>query len=116
RAKDLRYLAGFLLVLVLVNFVSSFFFTRFDFTKEKRYTLSPVTKEILRDLPGDIQVTVYLEGDFPAGFKRLRNAARDLLSDFRAYSQGHFRFNFVNPATGSEEDQQQAYQNLISRG
>ena len=116
RRKDLIYLAVFFAVLVIINIISSFFFTRFDFTKEKRFTLSPVTKNILHDIAGDIQITVYLEGDFPAGFKRLRNASRDLLSDFKAYSHGNFQYNFVNPLSGNEAEQQQAYQDLLSLG
>src|SRR5690606_10405098 len=73
-------------------------------------------KNILHSLSGDIQVTVYLEGDFPGGFKRLRNAARDLLSDFKTYSNGSFQYNFVNPLTGNETERQEAYEDLISRG
>jgi hypothetical protein len=53
----------------------------------KRYTLSEITKTILADLDDEVQVTVYLEGDFPAGFKRLRNSTADLLRDFKTYSK-----------------------------
>ena len=37
-------------IVVLLNVIGSFVFTRFDLTSEKRYTLSPTTKEILNGL------------------------------------------------------------------
>jgi ABC-2 type transport system permease protein len=116
RKKDLIYLASFVLIVFLVNIFSSYFFTRFDFTKEKRYTLSPITRNLIGKLKSDIQVTVYLEGDFPSGWKRLRNATRDLLIDLKAYSNGNLRYEFVNPLSGNADNQKQAYDLLISQG
>ena len=37
-------------IVVLVNVIGSFVFTRLDLTSEKRYTLSPTTKEILNNV------------------------------------------------------------------
>lgn len=116
RKRDLIFLLVFLTGTVLLNFISSVFFTRFDFTADKRYTLSPVTKNILAGLPDKVQVTVYLEGDFHAGFKRLRSSTRDLLSDFKAYSGGNLQFDFVNPLSGDSQLQEQAYQMLAEKG
>ncbi len=116
RKKDLNRLAILLAGIVLVNFVASIFFTRFDFTAEKRYTLSPITKNILAGLNDQVQITVYLEGDFPAGFKRLRNATNDLLRDFESYSGGKLQFDFVNPIRGDQKSQEESYQRLIELG
>ncbi len=114
--KDFIVLAGFLALVILLNVLSGFFFTRFDFTSEKRYTLSPVTKRILSDLNEDVQITVYLEGDFPAGFKRLRNATSDLLAEYKAYSDGRLRFDFVNPLIGVAESREAAIIELTEKG
>lgn len=116
RKKDLLYLSGFTFLIIVLNIISSFVFTRFDFTKEKRFTLSKVTKSVLSDLEEHVQVTVYLEGDFPAGFKRLRNSTRDILSDFKAYSDGKLRFDFVNPTAGSQSQQQAIFEELSNKG
>ncbi|SDL99341.1 ABC-2 type transport system permease protein [Daejeonella rubra] len=116
RKNDLTRLAIFLAGIILLNFVASIFFTRFDFTAEKRYTLSPITKSILADLQDQVQITVYLEGDFPAGFKRLRNSTDDLLRDFDSYAGGKLEFDFVNPLTGDQKSQEEAYQRLIDLG
>ena len=117
RKKDLIYLAVSLVVIVVVNIFSSQLFTRFDFTSEKRYTLSPITKDILGNLDEKVQITVYLEGDdFPAGFKRLKSATFDVLRDFEAYSDNNLDFDFVNPMTGNEQLQQENYQKLMEKG
>ncbi len=117
RKKDLIYLFTSLGLIVAINIFSSQLFTRFDFTSEKRYTLSPITKSILKNLDEKVQITVYLDGDeFPAGFKRLRSSTFDVLSDFEAYSDNNLDFDFVNPMTGNEQLQQQNYQKLMEKG
>jgi ABC-2 type transport system permease protein len=116
RKKDLIYLFSFTGLLILLNIFSSFIFTRFDFTREKRYTLSPISRNILQNLDDNLQVTVYLDGEFPSGFKRLRNSTRDLLSDFKAYSGGNLHFDFVNPSEGDAKTQEITYQELAAKG
>lgn len=116
KKNDLIYLAIFIIAVLLLNVLASNIFTRFDFTSEKRFTLSDITKKQLQSLDDNIVVTVYLEGDFPSAFKRLRNSTRDLLADYKSYSNGRLQFDFVNPLKGNEQEQQQAYQDLVSKG
>ncbi|MGB4774836.1 MAG: gliding motility-associated ABC transporter substrate-binding protein GldG [Daejeonella sp.] len=116
RRKDFTHLAIFTLILIVLNSLGSFFYTRFDFTAEKRYSLTPITKSILNNLKEEVQITVYLEGDFPSGFKRLHNSTRDLLTDFKSYSNNKLQFTFVNPTAGNSKDHQTAFENLASKG
>lgn len=117
RKKDLIYLFSSVAVIFAVNILSSNLFTRFDFTSEKRFTLSPITRNILNNLEEKVQVTIYLEGDnFPAGFKRLRSSTFDVLSDFEAYSNDKLDFDFVNPMAGDEQVRQENYQKLLEKG
>ena len=48
-------------IVVLVNVIGSYVFTRFDLTSEKRYTLSHTTKEILRNVNDYVYFRVYLD-------------------------------------------------------
>ena len=118
RKKDLSQLAVFIVAIIVTGFLSGSFFTRFDFTKDKRYTLSPISRTVLDTVAKTVKVTVYLEGkDLPAGFKRLQNEARDMLTDLQAYSHHKLRFEFVDPMAGLNAEQQaQAAQNLQSQG
>ncbi len=117
KRKDLLYLFLALIFIFVINLLSSFIFTRVDFTKEKRFTVSDISKEVLANIKEPILITVYLEGDFPSAFKRLRNATEDLLNDFRAYSGSAIRFEFVDPVAGrNEKEQQVLFEELYQKG
>ncbi len=117
KQKDFKTLGFALIALLSFNIISQQFFGRIDFTAEKRYTLSPISKNILQNLKAPVTITVYLEGDFPSGFKRLRNATKDLLADFKAYGGSNIDFNFVDPTSSKNAEQQQTFFNeLYAKG
>jgi ABC-2 type transport system permease protein len=84
-------------MIVMINFIASLLFYRFDLTAEKRYSLSKETKVILRDLDEIVYVRVYLEGDLPVGFTRLNSAIRELLDEFRVYAPQNLQYEFIDP-------------------
>ena len=103
-------------VVVLVNVVGSFVFTRFDLTSEKRYTLSPTTKEILNNLDDYVYFKVYLEGDFQAGFKKLRRETKEMLDELRAYSK-YLDYEFINPSESADaSERNETYKQLYQAG
>ncbi len=103
-------------IVILVNVIGSYVFTRFDLTSEKRYTLSPTTKEILNNLDDYVYFKVYLDGDFPAGFKKLRRETKEMLDEFRAYSK-YIDYEFINPAeSGNEAEIMETYKQLYQAG
>jgi len=105
-----------LAIIILLNIIGSFIFTRFDLTSEKRYSLSPATKKILRNLDDVVYFKVYLQGDYPAGFKRLHNETMEMLDEFRAYSN-NIQYEFINPSSSSDKkERNNIYQLLIQRG
>ncbi|MDP4281802.1 MAG: gliding motility-associated ABC transporter substrate-binding protein GldG [Bacteroidota bacterium] len=105
-----------LVILLLVNVISYYAFTRVDLTAEKRYSLSPATKKLLRNLNDVVFFKVYLEGDLPPGFRRLSNETREMLDVFRAYSK-NIEYEFVDPSTNtSAKDRNDAYRLLVERG
>jgi ABC-2 type transport system permease protein len=91
---------GLIVGIIWLNIASQYFYTRFDFTKEKRFTLHPSTRAVVKDISKQIKITVYLDGDLPAAFKRLKNATADLLNDITATAGHNVQFNFVDPITG----------------
>lgn len=117
RKKDVLQLILGLLAIIVLNMVSQFAFTRIDFTKEKRYTISPISIQILQNLETPVNITVFLEGDFPSGFKRLRSATKDLLIDYKAYAGNNIQFEFINPFEGkNQQEQDEIYQELSMKG
>ncbi len=105
-----------LIIIVLVNIVSYYIFTRFDLTTEKRYTLSKSTKTYLKNVDDVIYFKVYLDGDFPAGFKRLRMETKEMLDEFRAYND-NIQYKFINPSEGTDKKKISDIQNqLMQKG
>lgn len=103
-------------IVVLANVIGSYVFTRFDLTSEKRYTLSPTTKEILGELEDYVYFKVYLEGDFPAGFKKLRRETKEMLDEFRAYSK-YIDYEFINPSESADAaERNDTYRQLYQAG
>ncbi len=116
KRNNLLHLAYGLLILMSLNIIGNYIYTRFDLTSEKRYTLSNATKDLLKNLDEYVFFKVYLEGDFPAGFKRLRNETKEMLNEFRAYSS-YVEFEFVDPSeSSSEEERNKVYELLIEKG
>jgi ABC-2 type transport system permease protein len=83
-------------LVILVSLLSGMKFFRVDLTSEKKYTLAPSSREMLRDLEGVVFVRIYLEGEMPAEFIHFRNTIEDLMDEFRAYAGEHLQYEFVN--------------------
>lgn len=121
KKKDLRRshwieLGAGILIVVFVNVISYYFFTRLDLTSEKRYTLSKSTKNLLKKVDEPVLYRVYLEGEFPADFKRLQNETKEMLNQFRAYNK-NIEYEFVNPNNFEDQQERQVfYQKLAQKG
>lgn len=114
RRNNIIQLLLSLAIIAVLNVIGSFVFTRLDLTSEKRYTLSPATKTMLRELDDIVYFRVYLDGDFPAGFKRLRNSTLEMLDEFRAYST-NIQYEFINPSAMSNTEERNALYNELVR-
>src|SRR5690349_8420450 len=93
----------FLLALAAVNIFAGFYHFRVDLTEERRYSLSRPTKELLRTLDEPVDITIFLEGDMPAGFKKLASGAGDLLEEFRELAKGNIGYRFQKPGDGMDD-------------
>ena len=89
-----------LIVLIGLNYLASVVHTRVDLTQEKRYTLSPATKKLIKGLHDPVTVTVFLSGDMPAGFKKLSNSTKEMLQEFKELGGSNIHFKFEKPGEG----------------
>jgi len=65
KRRDMISLGLGIFILVLVNFIGTYAFKRFDLTSEKRHTLSNASIEMVEELEDYVFIKVYLEGDLP---------------------------------------------------
>ena len=112
--KNLKSLVFIIAVLVLLNGIGSQFFHRFDLTQDKRYTLSPTSLSILKEVKEPLIVDVFLKGQFPGEFKKLQTETQQLLEEFKAYNK-NITFQFVNPLE-NEEERDTIIQSFMERG
>lgn len=113
--KNIKHIGILLVALIVVNYVSSIAFKRFDLTEDKRYTLSEATVNIVNNVDSPIIIDVFLEGDhFPSEFRRLQNETRQLLEEFSA-KNSNIVFHFMNPLE-DEAKRDQNMQQLVQRG
>lgn len=104
-------------ILLLVSVLSSYFFARFDLTADKRYSLSKSTRLMLEDLDDEVYFKIYLDGDLPAGFKRLQNSVREMLDEFRAYGGESVQYEFIDPMENpNEQTRQRIFRELYQKG
>lgn len=105
KRKDLMSFVMVVAIVILANFVFSFYFKRFDLTSEKRYTLAESTRKLLKNLDDVIYLKVYLQGDFNPDFTRLRNETKEMLDEFRAYSNNLVEYEFINPLENPNKEE-----------
>jgi gliding-associated putative ABC transporter substrate-binding component GldG len=101
----------------LIVFASSFFHSKIDLTKEKRYSLSSSSKQLLNKLDDEVEIEVLLNGNLSSGFKKLSIATEELLANFREYSNGNLHFKFVKPGEGlNDSSKALLYDSLVRLG
>jgi len=115
RSSLIRLTLG-IVIIVFLNIISSQLFTRVDLTAEKRYTISESTRALLTELDDIVYFQVYLEGDLAPRYERLQRATREMLDEFRVYSD-KIQYDFINPSESEDaKERYDTHENLKSRG
>jgi ABC-2 type transport system permease protein len=106
-----------ILIILLLGFILSANFFRIDLTAEKRYTLSDLTKLVLRNLDDIVYVKVYLEGNLNPQLTRLQTSIREMLDEFRIYGKDNIHYEFINPSEAeSRKVRNEVYSDLYEKG
>src|SRR5579872_4164032 len=117
KTGDLLLLANGIALVVLLNSLAALYFFRIDLTEEKRYTIKPQTKELLRNLEDEVFIEVFLEGDLNPGFKRFQKSVNETLEEFRIYSNSKVKFVFTDPAQAQGQKARNEFMSeLASKG
>lgn len=105
-----------LTIIVVVNVLGSIYYHRFDLTEEKRYSLSPASKNFMKNLEDVVTIRVFLTGKLPSGFKELENATKDILNEFKAYAGSKLEYEFVDLSKFDKSTQEKIGKELIEAG
>ena len=106
KKNNLKILVITISGLIVLNIIGSYFFSRFDLTKDNRYTLSTTSLNIIKQVKNPLSIKIYMQGNLPAEFKRLQQETKQLLEEFQAYNN-NIIFEFVNPLENKNESMNQ---------
>ena len=90
---------------------------RADLTEDRRFTLAEPTRKILRELDSEVKVDVYLDGELPIAFRKLRRSVEQYLDEFRITSGRKIKYEFINPSGSSDRAERDRFHSeLMNRG
>lgn len=101
-------------VLIGINVLGSHFYERFDLTQDHRYTLSEAAIHTLDSVDSPLYIKVFLEGEFPSEFRRLKTETQQLLEEFALHND-HVIVDFINPIE-DEASRENNIQQLVKIG
>lgn len=97
-----------LLGILVAAILSGQYFFRLDLTAEKRYSITDVSKKLIGNLEKPVTIILYLDGELPAGFRKLQKSIIEKISDYNAYSSQRINLNIFDPyqiSDGKRRDQ-----------
>lgn len=104
REVFLNFFKG-LVILVVLNILSSYVYTRFDLTEDNRFTLSEEAVLTAEKFNNPVIIDVLLEGNLPSEFTKLKVETTLLLEQYQSENEA-IQFDFINPLDGTEDRQQ----------
>jgi ABC-2 type transport system permease protein len=64
--------------------------------------LGKASIELAQKVSQPMFIKVYLEGEFPAGFKRLSKSTKEMLDEFSSHSRGNIQYEFTDPFANAD--------------
>jgi len=92
----LKPFALLIIGVILINLLASKWYARFDLTKDNRYTISPVATDLANQLENTLVIDVFLDGELPAEFRKLKSETKQILEEYSAINPD-IKYNFINP-------------------
>jgi len=112
----LKLLIGLVLVVILNQLVAKFPM-RFDLTDEKRFSISKASESLLKNLDDVVYIEVYLDGELPSGFKRLKKSIKETLEEYAYYAGDNIEYKFIDPSIAkSTKARNEFYQSIAQKG
>lgn len=105
KKKSISTTVGILLILgivVMINLIANTMFARLDLTDGKVYSLSKASKQVVAQLNEPVTVKVFASKNLSPQLNDVKRFVNDLLSGYKTYGKGNFRYEFINP--GTDED------------
>ncbi|MDP3435360.1 MAG: gliding motility-associated ABC transporter permease subunit GldF, partial [Bacteroidota bacterium] len=115
--RELKLGALAIVGVIFIGFLSAQMFFRLDLTAEKRYSITTVSKNLVKELDKPINITLYLDGELPAGFRKLQKSVQEKVADYNAYSSQLINLSVIDPYEISDvKRRDQLFVDLAGKG
>ena len=102
---------------IFIGVLSAQLFFRLDLTAEKRYSITTVSKNLVKNLDKPVNITLYLDGELPAGFRKLQKSVHEKIADYNAYSSQLINLSVIDPYEISDTKRRdQLFVDLAGKG
>lgn len=99
----------FLFILILLNLSAARCFFRLDVTSQNVFSLSGVSKELVRSLEEPLSVNVFFSDGLPAPYNSAGQYLADLLAEYQGNSSGNFSCTFFDMDKPESQDLARSY-------
>ncbi len=83
--------------LVFANVISSRIYGRADLTEDGLYSLSDASEKLVKKLPRDLKVKLFVSKDLIPGYTSTSQYIKDLLDEYKNASNGRFKWEVIHP-------------------
>jgi len=93
-------------LIIILNVLSSQIFFRADLTKEKRFSISDFSKEVLDSIDDEVYIEIFLDDkELPSELVRYQRTVDDFMKNLCRYSN-KIRYEFKNPFVERNSEEQ----------
>jgi len=91
---------------VVINVLSSGFFTRLDLTQNGIYSISKVSRDVLKNLDDLVTLELYFSDNLPQNLKKVQKDIKDIADEFKIYGGRNIRVVWKDPVKrqGDKDD------------
>jgi len=103
RAGNYAKFIAYLVIVVLINIAGINLFLRMDMTKNKVYSISEASQDVVSTLSEPLTIKVFFTKNLPAPHNNTEQYLRDLLEEYSIYANRYFNYRFydVSPEEGT---------------
>ncbi|HNQ43840.1 MAG TPA: Gldg family protein, partial [Candidatus Cloacimonadota bacterium] len=89
-------------IVIAILLIGSYLKLRLDFSRDKAFSLSPVSREAVRALEDNFVVKVLASPELPSEMSSMNRYLKDLLTEYQLAGKGRFRYEYIR--TASKDD------------
>ena len=105
-----------LILMVLVILISQQISFRFDLSQHKMYSISPVSKKMVKNLVLPLRVKVFFSKNLPAPYNNLEQHVKDLLEEYYFSANKNFSYQFYDCTLDKEDSSAKIKANIKEAG